>query len=382
VIGEPVLFANLGAEEEGAWRRMAGHPRVRSVARLWAALFPAGARMLGATPEAAPRLAGALASGETDPAFPFCAAAHALVPWLATAEAEALARAEGLPLAATPPDVTRRVHDKAFAHAAALTAGLVPGALAGTTLVLSPDELDDADAVRCRIEAAVANWPAALRARFALKPRLGTSGRGRLIGREGALDVARLQGALERLRASGGVIVEPWLERTRDLSAQLHVAGADDVRVLGTLRQILTPHGAPLGHAGRISGDGAVDSDTAWDAELRAAARAVGLAAARAGFRGVCGLDALVFRDRNGAEVLRPVVELNARFTMGTVALGHVGRALRAELGIGARAFYFGFGTPEGEGSAILSDDPSARLWFAADWRALPVPTLVEERSA
>ena len=36
------LFANLGAEEADGWRRMADHPRVRSVARLWAALSGVG----------------------------------------------------------------------------------------------------------------------------------------------------------------------------------------------------------------------------------------------------------------------------------------------------------------------------------------------------
>ena len=33
-----LLFANLGAEEEATRLRMSAHPRVRSVARLWAAL--------------------------------------------------------------------------------------------------------------------------------------------------------------------------------------------------------------------------------------------------------------------------------------------------------------------------------------------------------
>jgi len=377
-----VLLPNLGAEEEGAWRRMAGHPRVRSVARLWAALFPEGTGFLGESPSAAPRLAPALASGADQPAFFFCAARRALVPWLATAEAEALARAEGLPLGGSPPEVTLRVHDKLFAHDAALAAKLVPDALAGAMLALSPADLDDADSVRCRIESAVAKWPAALRTRFVVKPRLGTSGRGRLIGRDGAIDASRLGGALERLRARGGALVEPWLERTLDLSAQLYVAAADDVRVLGTLRQVLTPHGGPIGHAGRIAADGAVDSGAAWDAELREAARAIGLAAARAGFRGVCGLDAFVHRGPDGALVLRAVVELNARFTAGTVALGLVGRAFRAELVGGARAFYFGFETADADALLILEDDPSARLCLAADERSLRVPQSPRERSA
>jgi hypothetical protein len=384
------LFANLGAEEEGGWLRMADHPRVRTVARLWAALFRADARLVGPGAPPPPRLAQALAQDADEAAFPFCDVGPALWPWLATREAEALARADAVPLATSSPDVARRVHDKAFAFAAARAAGLVPDALADATLVLEPDDLQDADAVRCRIEATVARWPAALRARITLKPRHGTSGRGRLAGVDGVIDPARLGAALARLRAAGGAIVEPWLERTLDLSAQLHVAGPDDVRVLGTLRQVLTTQGSPVGHAGRIREDGSVDSGTRWDDALRAAASAIGAAAARAGHRGPCGLDALVFRDAaSGAEILRPVVELNARFTAGTVALGHVARAQRAGLAAAARAFYFGFAVaggawPRAESDAVariapLEDDASARLCLAAHARALD-PILSPER--
>jgi len=392
VTGKPRLFANLGAEEAGTWRRMADHPRVRSVARLWAALFPADARLVGPGAPPAPRLAGALARAAHEPAFPFCAPGRALVPWLATREAEALARAEGVPLGATPPDVALRVHDKAFAHAAAAAAGLVPAALAGASLVLDPEALVDADAVRCRIEAAVARWPAELRSRFTVKPRFGTSGRGRLSGRDGRIDTSRVGPALARLRAAGGALVEPWLERTLDLSAQLFVAGPDDVRVLGTLRQVVTSGGGPVGHAGRVSDAGVVDAGTPWDSELRVAAFTLGRAAAVAGFHGPCGLDALVFRSARGAEILRPVVELNARFTAGTVALGHLARAVRAGLARGSFAFYFGF-TPAGgtwperashgaELISVLDDDLAPRLCLAHDQPLLDETLSFTRRSA
>jgi hypothetical protein len=302
------------------------------------------------------------------------------VPWLATPQAEELARRERVPLDGAGPGVVRHVHDKAFAQRAALAEGLVPDALSRASLALAPEELDSADAVRCRIEAAVAEWPATLRARFTVKPRIGTSGRGRCEGRDGRIDATRLDGALARLRAAGGALVEPWLERTLDLSAQLHVAGESDVRVLGTLRQVLTAHGGPIGHAGRLDAADGVDSGTRWDPELRRAAVAIGRAAARAGFRGACGVDAFVFRSSEGQEQLRPVVELNARFTAGTVALGHLTRARRSGLVGDARAFYFGF-APSGAWPQlpaagarflpILDDDASARLGLAEDERAL-----------
>ncbi len=58
------------------------------------------------------------------------------------------------------------------------------------------------------------------------------------------------------------------------------------------------------------------------------------LAAQRAGYVGPCGVDAFGFRGPDGEEELRPVVELNARFTLGLVTLGHAQRsfaALRAD---------------------------------------------------
>jgi hypothetical protein len=374
------LFANLGAEEGDGWTRMAAHPRVRTVARLWAALFASDARLVGPHAPSAPRLAAELACTAAEPALEACAIDGSLVAWLATPEALSLARAEALTFAGADPAIVRRVHDKVFAWRAAEASGLVPDPLAGSAFALTADELVDADTARGRIESAVTAWPEALRARFTLKPRIGTSGRGRCPGRDGRVDAARFATSLARLRAAGGVLVEPWLERTLDLSAQLHVAGEDDVRVLGTLRQVLTAQGGPVGHAGRSAPDGSVDSDTRFDAELRAAARTLALAAAREGFRGVCGVDAFVFRTSDGSERLRPIVELNARFTAGSVALGQLARARRAGLGTREGAFYFGF-APSGAWSektrddvrivAPLADDPSARLCLADDARAL-----------
>jgi hypothetical protein len=72
------------------------------------------------------------------------------------------------------------------------------------------------------------------------------------------------------------------------------------------------------------------------DAELRAAALTIARAAAAAGYWGPCGVDAFAYRDpESGGESLRPVVELNARFTLGSVALGQARRALSAQPALG-----------------------------------------------
>ena len=60
------------------------------------------------------------------------------------------------------------------------------------------------------------------------------------------------------------------------------------------------------------------------------------------GFYGICGLDAFAFRSSGGAEVLRPVVEFNARFTVGTISIGLVERALRCGVVRPPTQFRFG----------------------------------------
>jgi hypothetical protein len=367
VSGAPRLFANLGAEEGEGWPRMSAHPRVRAAARLWSASFAASARGVGPMAPGRAELCGALARDADRPALELCDSGDGLVPWLSTSEAEAWAERERVPLHAAPAAVVARVHDKTFALDAARAHGLLAPELADARLALAPDELDATDTVRCRIESVVARWPAGFRASFVLKPRFGTSGRGRLAGRDGRLDPEALRGNLPRLRERGGCVVEPWLERVADLSAQLWVVAPDDVRLLGTLVQEVTPAGVPLGHRARLDRDGRATSGSDWDDELRAAALVLGGAAAAAGYTGPCGLDAFSYRAPDGVERFRAVVELNARFTAGTSALALVARARRVGLAEGSSAFYVGFAPSPlaGRRVDVLADEPDLGLWLS-----------------
>jgi hypothetical protein len=136
------------------------------------------------------------------------------------------------------------------------------------------------------------------------------------------------------------VVVERWLSRTVDLSAQVVVRGPDDVTLVGLTRFLTDARGQYLGHV-----VGAYDSGldaptrrllaTGGRAALEAAARHVGQDLGRWGLRGHAGIDALVHRvdGRAGpapfeALRLKPIVEVNPRTTMGLVAL-ELGRLLR-----------------------------------------------------
>jgi len=341
------LLPNLGAEEGSDWRRHLHEPRVAAAACLWRLLFPFSTPFVG-VPDAPSDWPERLDVGRDEPAFAWLSGMSGCVPWLSNHDAQRAAADAGLAIAGPDPEVVERVHDKAFALRAADAAGLVPAELRGTAHVLEPADLEDATRALARIRTAVEAWPAFTSGRFTLKPRDGTSGRGRFDSRDGRVDEARLRAALPRLAARRGAILEPWLDRTQDFSVQVHV-GARGALILGSLRMRVAASGAYVGHRGEIDARGDASSGSPFDAALREAATGVAQAAMRAGFRGPASVDAFAFRIESAAgpqEILRPVVELNARFTMGTVALGLLRRA-RAALSArgvdpgGLRAFAF-----------------------------------------
>ncbi len=344
------LLPNLGAEEE---RPLPAAARgfLRGLIGAWATLFAAdsggGLPLLLPPGEAAAqdRWRAALHAEQAGPALACLRGQAGFVAWLGTEQAAAQAAAQGHTLRGPAPTVVSQVHDKAFAHRQGLALGLVPPALQGLICELSADELLGAEAAPA-IEARVAAWPAWTCGHFTLKPRHGTSGRGRVMG-TGTLPVPRLplapgatHPALAQLAARGGCLLEPWLQRLRDLSLQLYVHPQGRTEVLGTTTQIVTPSGQILGNRGVLRDgqilSGAPDSD---EAELQRAAAALGAAAAQAGFYGVAGIDAFVFRGPSGEALLRPVVELNARFTTGTIAVGLVRLAERVGLTTGLTAW-------------------------------------------
>jgi hypothetical protein len=316
-------IANVGAEEGGSRRTPLAAQRV---ARLWSLLFPRDAIALPASPpQGGPPIAFDPRLGAAERAAFRWIDDGAAWAWLNTPEAAGLAREAGVPLAGAPPEVVRQVHDKAFAHAVALAEGLLPRALRELVSVWSPEELLAGGALR-DLEARVRAWPAWTRGRFCLKPRLGSSGRGRVPGDAASFDATALARALPRLARRGGALLEPWLERTGDLSAQLFVAPDGVVTLLGTLELCVTPSGVYRGHRGRLDHRLRLASGSPHDDGLLEAAMILARAAHARGFHGPCGIDAFAFRGPDGP-LLRPAVELNARFTMGTIVAGLLRRA-------------------------------------------------------
>ncbi len=360
------LIANLGAEEGPSRELATPTPAVRAAARLWALLFDERARLHAIGPPAAAtagKARGEPGRAESDsaarrdsfwppglgppdpgpalalPALSDATAAHA---WLNTPAARA--RAEGLgqrALAGPPPECVALVHDKAFAFRAARQTGGLPRSLAGLIEVLEPEALRQPEVLLPRLDARLADWPAWTGFRFCLKPRFGTSGRGRVAGRT-RVTSEPVRGALARLAERGGALFEPWLERLGDFSVSIELPPLDaaDPRptISGSLEMWTTASGLYRGHLGEVDARGRVFSGDHDDETLRAEAVAIANHAREAGYWGSCGIDAFRYREPDPdqpKERLRTGVELNARHTMGLVTIGLVRRALpavRAEL--------------------------------------------------
>jgi hypothetical protein len=348
-------------------------------------LFAEEAQILG---EEAPLSASSWPSGlgeqSSKAVFPWLDVPDAAAAWLNTPAAARTAQTAGRSLLGASPEVVRLVHDKAFAYRVAREERMFSSALGEAIAVLEPELLRDPEAARNEIETRVASWPAWLQSSFTLKPRLGTSGRGRVAGYVGRTQECR--GGFERLAASGGALLEPWLKRSADFATQLWVGGADELLLLGSAELLVDGSGLYRGHRGFVDSRGRVTSGSPHDETLRISAVLLAQAAAEQGYRGPCGVDAFTYEADDGREALRPVVEFNARFTLGIVAIGMLRRALprlKSELSLQPGMLYaFEFrldAAPEGgparaDGPGILwiplgdsNTEAGPGLWVAKD---------------
>ena len=128
------------------------------------------------------------------------------------------------------------------------------------------------------------------------------------------------------------LVVEPWLERVQDFSVQLEVT-PDGLKLCGYTglltdargqfqgnwaeahhhkripARVVARFGAPANISGRLLAFYA-GVFSLLETELR-----------RAGFIGPVGIDAFIYRDASGSPRLKPIVEINPRYTMGRLTV-------------------------------------------------------------
>jgi len=185
---------------------------------------------------------------------------------------------------------------------------------------------------------ALAAWPAR-EAKWVVKAEFGMSGRERLLG-QGALTAPAINWLRRRLSADGVVFVEPWVERVAEAGILFDVPATGAPQLVGVAEMLPSPQGQYAGSvfAGTLVGwdessspttsavtslVGLEDSShpTSWSSAIEMAHRAA-VELQRLGYVGPLGIDAMWYRTADGELRLRPLQDVNARWTMGRLALG------------------------------------------------------------
>jgi len=212
---------------------------------------------------------------------------------------ERLRRAGATPVETPDEAVVRRVNTRAFATRVRAT--LDGNKAFVKELVL---ELDTALALLSRPTPS-GSW--------LVRRNFGASGRGRRRIRVGSPDAVERAWLMKHLK-SAPLVIEPWVSITREHTRSGWVEPNGSVHAAGPCYQATTREGAwKLTEAVDPSG-----VDRKEDLELEAAFHEGGLALAREGYFGPFGIDAFRYRtgEAGSPEVLNPLSEINARFTM------------------------------------------------------------------
>lgn len=194
-----------------------------------------------------------------------------------------------------------------------------------------PEDVGMVARTEAEVLAAVASIRGRGHHRVVVKQALGLAGQNALRLWEPAWLETQRRWLADAVRR-GPVVVEPWRERVLDFSVQFEMtARALEWRGYAGLlcdgRGQYRGNWAEPGHAKRPPAAVAEWLGAPADVGLRVgrlyeeARRALEPRLREAGYAGPVGLDALVFRDGSGAGRLKPVVEMNPRYTMGRLTL-------------------------------------------------------------
>lgn len=163
------------------------------------------------------------------------------------------------------------------------------------------------------------------------KPDFGASGFGFIHITAGAEPSVPLARSIERLLSSGGCTVEPWCDRLCDVSTSCSIKNDGTIHDLRHYRCHTASHGAF--YAVSVGGnDPFIDR---YHDDLERAALLAAHALSKLGYFGPVGFDSFVYRDAtSGIDRLAPVIEINARHVMSSIA-----HALHEKIGSGRRGF-------------------------------------------
>jgi len=203
-----------------------------------------------------------------------------------------------------PLGVVARVNSKLWSHALEVELGV---AIEGAATASTMEELNEAARRAC--PGAGDKW--------VVKAPYGFAARERVLGRGPAVEGAQAAWAVKRLARGETLIFQPWLEVVREYGLVAEVARDGSHTILGV--SDLQTNGAGTG-TGYVLGRAPSPERMR---ELEGVASVVCRRLYAEGYRGPVGVDAI-----EHARGLHPLLEVNARYTMGFIAVA-VERAMK-----------------------------------------------------
>ncbi len=156
--------------------------------------------------------------------------------------------------------------------------------------------------------------------RWVVKAEFGMSARERIIGKGVPVESDK-NWVRRRLASHRAVFFEPWVDRIEEAGIQMEVPVDGPPQLIG-----LTPMHVDV--RGQYAGSWFAYSDARFqfDSDLWRGAVEIALRAATElqshGYFGPLGIDAMLYRDEHGTPRIRPLQDINARWTMGRLSLG------------------------------------------------------------
>ncbi|MEX0700495.1 MAG: hypothetical protein WD069_00215 [Planctomycetales bacterium] len=228
---------------------------------------------------------------------------EAVNPWGWTDDVRRWADRRGLPHSAPQQDVVARANARGFSTEMERELGVE---LPGSAIVSSFDDLTRALAgLRSHLD------------RWVVKAEFGMSARERMIGMGSAPDRRTADWVRLRVARDGAVYFEPWVERLEEVGVHFTIPPDGPPRFDGVAAMLSDAWGRYRGS--RFERDPVLE--TRWRPAIEAGTRAAARLA-ELGYFGPLGIDACRYRDAEGAVRLRPLQDVNARWTMGALARG------------------------------------------------------------
>ncbi|MBT4864608.1 MAG: hypothetical protein HON53_05715 [Planctomycetaceae bacterium] len=224
-------------------------------------------------------------------------------PWGWTDDIRKQCEGNGWKFAAPPQEVIGEVNSRRFSLELERSWGI---GLEGAAVIRNVDEL----------RAAIERMPAHVD-RWVVKAEFGMSARERILGRGRELDEQTVNWLRNRTGADEVAVIEPWVERLEEAGLQFTVPWSG-VPVFEGIAVLLCDSAGQY-RGSRFAQD--VETELRWMPAIETGMR-VARFLKQLGYFGPLGIDAMRFRDADGKERMRSVQDINARHSMGRLALG------------------------------------------------------------